>query len=303
MLHVFIWILVKIEQRYISIGKGYIFAQAVMTKESKTKRLEFENTVIHYRVFGHGKKVMLAFHGYGQDGNSFKILADVMPEYSFYSFDLYFHGDSRIKGTRDERLLTIATWGKILELFLERERISHFELIGFSMGGKFVFATLVSFPDRIDRINLIAPDGVNNVRWYSLATGSQLMRAFFRRVVIKPKPFFSFLRISRMFGLANPRMIRFAEREMDVVSKRKRVYNTWANFRLLKVRLSRIIFMINHYNISVHFYFGKHDKVITRKHVNPLIRSLNEKKVHVLNSGHTNLIQSVADNVQKTGDL
>lgn len=274
-----------------------------MKKEDQTKQIKFENTVMHYRVLGHGKKVMLAFHGYGQDGNSFKILADAMPEYSFYAFDLFFHGDSRIAGMRDERLLTIEMWGRILGLFLKREHITHFELLGFSMGGKFVFATLVAFPDRIDKINLIAPDGVKNVRWYSMATGSQLMRAFFRRVVIKPEPFFSFLRISRVFGLANPRMIRFAEREMDVVSKRKRVYNTWANFRFLKVRLSRIVFMINHNDIPVHFYFGKHDKVITRKHVNPLIRSINQKNVHVLNSGHTTLIQSVADYVRKSGGI
>jgi len=271
--------------------------------EDQTKRLKFENTVINYRVFGHGSKVLLAFHGYGQDGNSFKILADVMSEYSFYAFDLFFHGDSRIKGISDERLLTNEMWGRILELFLKREHIDNFELLGFSMGGKFVFSTLVAFPNRINKINLIAPDGVKNVRWYSLATGSRVMRAFFRRVVIKPQPFFSFLRISRVFGLANPRMVKFAEREMDVVSKRKRVYNTWANFRYLKVRLSRITFMINHYNIPVSFYFGKHDKVITRKHVNPLIRSLNKKNVHVLNSGHSTLIQSVAAYVQKNGGM
>lgn len=270
-----------------------------MKKERQTKRLKFKNAVLHYHVFGHGRKALLAFHGYGQDGTGLKALADVMPEYTFYAFDLFFHGSSRIGGQGDERLLTIEMWSRIIELFLEQEGIANFELLGFSMGGKFVFATLNASPERIDKIILIAPDGVKNMRWYSLATGNPVMRAFFRRVVIAPKPFFSVLQFSKILGLAHPRMVRFAEREMEIVSKRKRVYNSWANFRNLKIGLSRIIYLINTFSIPVRFYFGKHDKVISVKHLSSLIRIVEDKEVHVLNSGHSNLIQAVADFIKK----
>ncbi len=272
-----------------------------MKSEGQAKRLKFENSVLHYRIFGSGEKTVLAFHGYGQVGYSLKDLADAMPGYRFYAFDLFFHGNSRIWGEGRDRLVTVDKWNRILEQFLKEETIGNFELLGFSMGGKFVFATLSAFPERIEKIMLIAPDGVKNIRWYSFATGSPVMRAFFRRVVVEPKLFFSVLRISRSLGLAHPGMIKFAEREMQAISKRKRVYNSWAYFRNLKVDLSRIIRLINTHSIPVHFYFGKYDKVINVHHLSSLLNALNDKEVHILNSGHSNLIQAVAAFIKGRG--
>jgi pimeloyl-ACP methyl ester carboxylesterase len=256
---------------------------------------------LHYRIFGEGKKTILAFHGYGQEGYSLKVLADAMPEYRFYAFDLFFHGNSRLRGKSRDRLVTVEKWNRIVQILLKEEAIGNFELLGFSMGGKFVFATLSAFPDRIEKIMLIAPDGVKNMRWYSFATGSSVMRAVFKRVVVEPKLFFSVLRISRTLGLAHPGMIKFAEREMQALSKRKRVYNSWAYFRNLKVDLPKIIRLINTHAIPAHFYFGKYDKVINVQHLSSLLNALNEKEVHILNSGHSNLIQAVAAFIKEKG--
>ncbi len=272
-------------------------------EDGRTRRIKVENAVLHYRIFGGGEQTMLAFHGYGQDGSDLKAMADAMPAYRFYAFDLFFHGKSHIRGEQKDRLITVEKWGKIIERFLEQEKIGKFELMGFSMGGKFVFATLDNFPGRIEKIILIAPDGVKNMRWYSLATGSPFMRALFRRVVVEPGPFFSVLRVSKALGLAHPRMIRFAEREMEAVSKRKRVYNSWAYFRNLKVELSRIAHLIRVHDIPVHFYFGKYDKVINVHHVSSLIHALPEKKVEILDAGHSNLIQAVAAFLKKAGKI
>ncbi len=273
-----------------------------MKGEVTAKRLKFENSVLHYRIYGKGDKTVLAFHGYGQDGTSLKVLADAMAGYRFYAFDLFFHGNSRVWGESGQRLVTVEKWSRIVKQFLKEEHIEDFELLGFSMGGKFVFATLNAFPGRIEKIMLIAPDGVKTMRWYSFATGSSVMRAIFRRVVVEPRPFFSVLHLSRKLGLAHPRMIKFAEREMEAVSKRKRVYNSWAYFRSLKVDVSRIIRLINTGNIPVHFYFGKYDKVINIHHVSSLLNALNDKEVHILNSGHSNLIQAVAGFMKKKGN-
>ncbi|HEY5824200.1 MAG TPA: hypothetical protein VIT44_07545, partial [Cyclobacteriaceae bacterium] len=57
--------------------------------------LLFKNATLHYIKSGSGPKSLLLFHGFGQDHRSFDDLTIVLAgEYTLYSFDLFFHGES-----------------------------------------------------------------------------------------------------------------------------------------------------------------------------------------------------------------
>ena len=54
-------------------------------------------TSLHFRKYGAGPRVVLAFHGYGQSEGHWRGMAAVLgPDMTLYAFDLFYHGHSKL---------------------------------------------------------------------------------------------------------------------------------------------------------------------------------------------------------------
>ncbi len=152
--------------------------------------LYYQDSKLHYEKSGTGSQVLLAFHGFGQDKSYFDELIKIWSDtYTIYTFDIYFHGESFWPNGK-ERPLTKADWQAIIKAFVIQEDITRFSLVGFSMGGKFVLATLENFADHVNEVTLIAPDGIKTSFWYSLATYPLFFRKIFENIIHQPKPYY-----------------------------------------------------------------------------------------------------------------
>jgi pimeloyl-ACP methyl ester carboxylesterase len=209
-------------------------------------------------------------------------------QYTFYVFDLYFHGKST--WTAGEKTLTKEEWKEILSLFLRENDITGFSVAGFSLGGKFALATLEAFPEKTEGIFLIAPDGIKTSFWYSLATYPVIFRKFFRSMILHPNRFLSLATGLNKTGLVDQGLIRFAEYQMNTEEKRSRVYYSWVVFRQLRFDLDHIAGLINHHRIKLTLIVGKYDKVIAPENMNRLLKKIPTCRFEVLESGHTGLI-------------
>lgn len=110
---------------------------------------------LHYSK--NGNRPLLMFHGYGQDASVFKHIEG-------YSIELFFHGNSI--WNKGEEPLEKSEWKDIIDEFLNKNNITTFSVLGFSMGGKFALATLEAFPGRVKEIILLAPDGVQTINFH-----------------------------------------------------------------------------------------------------------------------------------------
>src|SRR5688572_1861817 len=154
----------------------------------RDKFVHHNNNSLHYAKAGNGEIHLLVFHGFGQDLSVFDFLArSLKQDYTFYIFDLYFHGKS--KWAYDERPLEKSEWKETIALFLAQNNIDVFHVAGFSLGGKFALATLEAFPNKIKKMFLIAPDGIKTSFWYSLATYPVLLRKIFKSMILHPNRF------------------------------------------------------------------------------------------------------------------
>jgi pimeloyl-ACP methyl ester carboxylesterase len=256
-------------------------------------QINYNNSTLYYFKSGAGKKVILLFHGFGQDHIAFDSWIDLLKnEYTLYSFDLFFHGKSVWSTSYP---VEKEDWKKIIELLLQKEKIEEFEVAGFSMGGKFAFSTLESFPEKVKRMILIAPDGIKVNFWYALATYPFLMRYLFESFVANPKIFFSLARFLESIGLINKYLLRFVMVHMDTEEKRKRVYCTWIQFRLLKFDMRSMAQSINEQKVSLTIIVGKFDKVIPAKDMNRLLQYVTHGKLEILETGHNSLIDKAAE--------
>lgn len=250
-------------------------------------------TKLHYRAYGSGPRVILAFHGYGQgEGHWRSLIAELGNEVTVYAFDLFYHGRSRL--AKVDAPLTKNRLGELLNEFLTQHHIENFSLLAFSMGAKFALTAVEYFPERVQQLWLIAPDGLQRQFWYSLATYPPWMRGVLGRAVLRPQRLLQFLGTLEQRRLVPANLVRFAEWQLESREKRLRVYRSWVGFRLLTFSLRTLAALLNQQPTPVTFFLGRHDQVIPHAGLQRFINLLQGAETVVLEAGHAGLIYTVA---------
>jgi pimeloyl-ACP methyl ester carboxylesterase len=253
--------------------------------------IHYKSSVLHYAKYGQGKTALLLFHGFGQHHGVFKgWVPQLSTQFTLYLFDLFFHGQSQ---WNEQEPLQKNDWKNIVSLFLAKEKIPRFALAGFSLGGKFAMTTAEHFPDKVSHLFLLAPDGIKTSAWYSLATYPHVTRGVFKSMIEKPERFFRLIKLAQKLNWVDKGIVRFVENQMNTKEKRALVYNSWVYFRHLKINLSHLAQLLNANSIPVTMIVGKYDKVIVAKNMKLLLDKLANKKLHLIEAGHNDLIAKV----------
>lgn len=252
--------------------------------------INYQGNRLHYAKAGNGARVLLLFHGFGQHHCVFDSWVGALGhQYTLYSFDLFFHGQSH---WHSREALEKTDWQEIMTLFFKQESITDFELVGFSMGGKFALATLELFPTKVKKITLLAPDGIKTSFWYSLATYPIATRSLFKSMILHPKRLLWLTKFLRALHLVDNGLLRFAEHQMNTEEKRRRVYFTWVYFRHLKFDQKHLAGIINQHAISFTIVIGRYDKIITAANMQPFLSKLKKKDFFLIEAGHNELIDN-----------
>ncbi|WP_317195524.1 alpha/beta hydrolase [Rufibacter psychrotolerans] len=255
--------------------------------------IQLRSSKLHYRVMGHGPKALLAFHGYGQESHYYDTMARVLhPDYTVFAVDLFFHGKSTL--SKADQPLSKRKLQEFVQALLEKEKISRFSVMAFSMGGKFALTVLEKFHPQMDELYLIAPDGIKTHLLYSLATYPGWLQGLFKRIVLRPTRFFQTLSWLEQKRWVNSGLVKFANWQMDSPQKRLRVYRSWTGFSNLTFDTRKMVRLLNQSNIEVNVFLGKYDQIISQKRLQVFLNALKRHHLVVLQTGHTNLLYTVA---------
>lgn len=256
------------------------------------------NGKLHCRVLGKGEKKVVAFHGFGQDGNVFKSLDRNQSKYTIYSFDLPFHGNTEIhdaaKCLSEDHVIAA------IDELIQSENIQSFSLISFSMGAKLSFPVIQRFKQQIDCAWFLAPDGISNNFWYVAATKYRLMRRVFRVTMKKPQFLIKVGKTFMALNLMDKKTWLFVERILDSEVQRKRVYNTWVNLKCLGAISSKAKETFDGLK-KVVFVVGEKDKVINSRIIQRTQQSIEQATLLLLPCGHHKLINCFSDWIKKEG--
>lgn len=228
--------------------------------------LHYRNSTIGYLRFGSGPKTAVCFHGYGEDAASFSFLAKYAGnQYTFYSIDLPFHGKTEWKeGFPFAPADLVLILEEILNLDPQEPgtRNQKLSLIGFSLGGRIALSLYQVMPERIEKLVMLAPDGLKMNFWYWLSTQTWLGNKFFAFTLKHPGWFFGFLKILNKLKLVNASIFKFVNYYIGDKEVRRLLYARWTTLRKLKPRLKKIKSLINNNNTSVRLVYGMHDRII-----------------------------------------
>ena len=266
-----------------------------MTEASDVLYFDYGDNRLAYRSVGHGPAMLLAFHGFGQSGHVFNPLNEVIGhQFTVLAIDLFFHGHSHYTG---DQLLTNNDWQQLIGAFLDTQRINRFSVTGFSLGGRFALSIVEAFADRIDRLILIAPDGITRSNWYDLATTTRAGRWIFRyglhHLSTLERAGHALVRI----GLLNRTVMRFAELSLSTPPQRTLVYTVWTQFRLINPAISKVAALLNQHAVRVQFFTGAFDRIIPGTFILPLSSRLQHFDLTVLKTGHNHLIEMTAEQI------
>lgn len=241
-----------------------------------------------YFIFGSGKEILFAFHGFDNEANDFKIFeSEFGSRYKIIAINLFFHGQSDTPNHRAEDVFTTEILVALFSQILFDNSCERFSFLGFSLGGRIILDLIPHFAQRIDRVLLLAPDGLKISQWYLFITNTKIGNKIFKKVVFKPD---NILRLSKLFykiGIIGEKQYHFALSNFDTLEKRKKVYNVWMIFRSILPKAKNVGPYLSESSIPLDIYFGKKDTIIRESFGRDFIKKSGYKaNIHILDAGH-----------------
>lgn len=235
-----------------------------MVAERKT--YSFNNSSISYLRFGTGPLPVICFHGYGEEATTFEFLGKYAGnQHTFFAIDLPFHGETDWQeglNFSGQELAQIVQ-GILEENYPEAKPASFsFSLLGFSLGGRAALQLYQQQPEAVEKLVLLAPDGLKVNFWYWLATQTWLGNKFFAFTMKKPAWFFGLLKLMNKLKLVNASIFKFVKHYIDDKEVRRLLYTRWTTLRKLRPNLVRIKDHIRQHKTPVRLVYGTHDRII-----------------------------------------
>jgi pimeloyl-ACP methyl ester carboxylesterase len=258
----------------------------------------YKSSQIHYGKAGAGSKLLLCFHGYGESTVSFSFLEkNITDEFTLLAIDFPFHS----KTIWNEGLIfTPEDLVAIVEKIIQEISFQNSKkyLLGFSMGGRVALHLLQSIPNKVEKVILLAPDGLKINFWYWLATQTSIGNKLFRFTANKPSWFFLLMNTADKLRLVNQSVFKFANHYLHDKQMRNDLYKRWIVMRQFKPNIRKIKQDIRTNDIQLRLLYGKFDKVIRYKNAEKFMKGIESNcSLSIINSGHELLKEKNADEI------
>jgi pimeloyl-ACP methyl ester carboxylesterase len=224
--------------------------------------LLFRSSRIHYFCWGSGTRLLFGFHGYGESAAAFSFLGEALGRgFTLVAIDLPFHGETDWK----EGMSFDPLWlpGLLTQIAARLPgRLADWWLLGYSMGGRIALQLFGDSPSNIQKMVLLAPDGLKVNLWYWIATRTTAGNTLFRWTMRRPGWLFLMLRLGNALHLVNPSIYKFAVHYINDDRVRQDLYTRWTTMRGFRPRLSDLAEIIRSRQLRVTLIFGRHDRII-----------------------------------------
>jgi len=157
------------------------------------------------------------------------------------------------------------------------------------MGGRFALVTLESFASLIEKIYLLAPDGLVKNKWYQFATSFTILRSIFHFFMNSPKLLFMLTSSAGKIGVLNKGLLKFVQVHLKYKTERIKIYNTWTSFRKLHVAPNNFIAILELHNIEAKLVLGEFDRVINAKKFKKALKKSENLEFQIVPLTHNKL--------------
>lgn len=144
----------------------------------KTQTITLDDLEISYIKEGTGEKTLLFVHGLSSNADAWsKNIAVLKKDYTCVALDLPGYG----KSSKPDASYTASYFAEVVQQFIEKLELKNIVLVGHSMGGQASIKLATMYPERIEKLILVAPAGLEQ---FSEAS-SNVMKSFFTTASVK----------------------------------------------------------------------------------------------------------------------
>lgn len=238
---------------------------------------------LHYMRFGHGRKVLLAFHGYGQEAETFCVfepwLAD---EYTILSIDLPYHGQTEWAGKPH---LTAEDLASLVQNTCAEFGVERVSLMGYSIGGRVALAIMKVVPQRVERMVLMATDGLIVNGYYFMLMRTQVGSMLFRGFLGQKDALKTVLSMKKA-GIIKDSYFRLATQVLQYENRKRQLLHAWPCLSRLIHTPAELRRVINAHRIPVTLVMGARDTVLPPRLAQRFAKGVPTVEVCVLERGH-----------------
>lgn len=239
---------------------------------------------LFYRRFGNGPKILLAFPGYSNTALLYQPLATMLDDqYSVYAFDLPHHGQNKWPAgvpLLKEDLVSV------VKNILHQNKQEQCALTAFSLGGRVALCIEEQAPELIEKIALVAPDGLSFNPFYRFLTGTFTGKRLFSNFTEQPDSYLKILDWLHHKKWLDPSRYHFAKYFVKTGEARRFLYDVWTDMRFLKPNLKIVRHNLKQYQTPACIFMGKQDHVIPAQQAEAFAKGQPTVQVTVLNKGH-----------------
>lgn len=252
------------------------------------------NEQLHYFEWGSGSKLLLAFHGYGDDARIFYLLKEYLErDYTIISVDLPHHGESQWRAdkfTRDHLQLLANT-------LLQQYNHKQLSLVGYSLGGRIALHLLQLMPERIEQMVLLAPDGLERNYYYYFFTRTASGKRIFHHMMEQPGAYLKTIDLLRRIRVADAGRHKFARHFLEEERRRQFLLKVWPCMSDLVAAPATLKKLIGNKKMPVTIFMGAHDKIIPVAQARKFAVGLPTVDIRVLDKGHRLLDSETAPQI------
>lgn len=231
-----------------------------------TKYLQLKEGEIAYQKEGKGKQVLIFVHGLSSNSDAwYRNIEELKKNFICIAIDLPGYG--RSYKNVDE--FTATYFAEILKEFTEKLKINKFTLVGHSMGGQASIKFASKYPEKLDKLILIAPAGIEEFNKFE---GNAM------KMVLNPKTIMetSEEQIDRNYLLNFYKMPKEAD---QMIQDRKNIVKA-SDFEAHAIAIQKsvtgmlddkVIDDLAKIKTPTLFLFAKNDMLIPNKYLHPLL--------------------------------
>jgi pimeloyl-ACP methyl ester carboxylesterase len=262
----------------------------------QSRYIDIGTEQVHYLQAGSGRKLLLAFHGYGNDAYIFKYLArHVQDEFTLILVDLPHHGNT----TWGESKLSKQDLRLLVEKWMTEFSIGKVTLLGYSIGGRVCLCITEQLPELVDQCLLIAPDGLMFNPLYYFVTRNRVGKWLFRKFLEDEKNTRWITKLNRL-NLIDDKKYRFAMHYLKTEADRRKLHDIWMNLSLLVPDSKYLEKIIRENKIHITIFMGQKDNIIPLVKARKFMNKLPTVTLHILQKGHRMLDNETISLIAKT---
>ncbi len=235
---------------------------------------------LSYSILTHdAEEWIFAFYGYGQQAEVFLPLAEkIKAKYNLLVVDLPYQNDLPVIEKKQFEFF-------INEL-IKKYQVKKITGISYSMGSRFNLVMAECLPEKIEKLILVAPDGIHLRWWNKIATNTSLGHFLFSYFVKSEDVYLNLLSLLYNVKLIPKSMYAFSKWHMRDTECRTKVYHAWMNMKQLIPDLDTLNKVKTEHNFDIIAYFGKEDTIINGTCVKKLATKIPSANIVLLNKGH-----------------